>query len=360
MSKNLKLIISILLLGMGLVVYFLWPTQQESAPTEPPPIGVRATTVSKMALPDQANSFGSLHARHDLKLRSELAGVVKVIGKPSGARVAKGDVLLELDHQSQLASLQKARSAAELQGLEYGRAKTLVDQKVIAKRDLDSKKNLLDAALAEVAVAKDQLDKTTIKAPFAGKLGIWQVNEGDFVPAGATLVELVDNKVLRVRYNLPERYLSRLQLGQQVTIKSAAYPNERFAGQVTVISPMVDPKTRNIELEAEINNEQSKLYPGLSAEVIQQLAAQSGGLAVPEESVTYSIEGAAIYRAKPQQNSTHYTIERVVVQAGIAVNGMVPIAKGIAAGDLVVTEGVQKIRDGQTVQLLPDHQSEDK
>ena len=357
MSKKAITIILLICLAGASAYYFLRP-QAPEAPPAPPPVGVRTAEVSSMALPQQATSFGSLYAKHDAKLRSEIAGIVKVVNRPSGAKVAAGDVLLSFDSQAQLASLQKAKSAASLHATEYKRVQTLVAEKVLPRRDLDTKKNALDAAQAELDVAIDAFAKTTIKAPFAGKLGIWQVNEGDFVPAGTKLVELVDNRVLRVRYNLPERYLSRLALDQEIQLSSSAYPDQKFIGRVTVISPMVDPDSRNIELEAEINNDQALLYPGSSAEVIQNLGVIDGGIAVPEETVTYSIEGAAVYRVIAGEGKDSNKVERVVVQAGMPVDGLVPIIKGLAAGDQVVTEGVQKIRDGQEVQVLPAEASD--
>ena len=286
-------------------------------------------------------------------ISSEIAGVIDSITFTPGAEAANGEVLLTLSHNAQAAAVAEADAQMRLAELELNRSQNLFDRQALPQQELDTAHATFAARQASVEIAQAELDKTTITAPFDGTLGALIVSLGDYVTLGTPLVGIVDKSTLKVRYSVPERYLSELALEQQVQLSIAAFGNEVFTGIVDFVSPSVDESTRTISIEARIDNEDGRLSSGLSVNLEHSLGLSPDVLVIPEEALMPAIEGYQVFRVSPDA-----TVQSVIVEIGSRAGGFVQIIDGLMLGDSIVTQGYQKLRDGMPVQILPAEQSD--
>lgn len=344
------------------------------------PVPVMAVAVEQRSMPVIVQSFGDLRAFAAADLSAESSGEIVEISFDGGQKVEAGTVLATIDNETQKANLQKAKADYELKQIEYNRNLNLVKRGAQPQQVLDVAKAELAASSAEVLAMQDALEKTTLKAPFTGRLGARVISIGQYVSPGQALIEIVDAEQLKIQFSVPERYLNQLAVGQQVDITTEAYRDRTFAGVVDYVAPSIDSVTRTIGVEALINNKDNVLSPGLSVQVSQVLAQDDAALVVPEESLVYSLEGASVFIAEDdpefeldervrkvilQQQSAQRNIpvdelpplqikkvKRVNVQTATFIDGIVQITDGLKVGQLVVTQGQQKLRDGAIVMLV--------
>lgn len=219
----------------------------------------------------------------------------------------------------------------------------------MAQNDVDTAKSTLDAHRADQAAAEALLAKTTIRAPFAGRVGSRLVSVGDFVSPGTSLVTLVDNHLLKLRYDIAQKYIGRLALGQTASFRTMAYPDKAFAAMVDYIAPKIDNDMRTVQVEATLEDQSHQLSPGLSGEIAHTFSIAKDVLTIPEEAVMSAIDGESVYKIVHQEKAL--VLEKVLIKIGGYADGRVIVEKGLALGDEVVTEGQQKCRDGLHVKL---------
>ncbi|MFA7822130.1 efflux RND transporter periplasmic adaptor subunit [Aeromonas dhakensis] len=337
--------------------------QMFSAPQ--PAISVSAAHAEEQPWQGRLPAIGTLKAFQGVDLAAEVEGIVREVMFESGQKVTQGQALIQLDSEVERASLATAEAERSLAQIEYERGRSLVSRSNISKSEFDRLASALQKATASAAQLKAQLDKKRINAPFAGTIGIRQVDTGDYLSPGATIATLQDLSHLHVDFFLPEQRAPQLQVGQPVRLSVAAYPGEQFEGRIAAINPKVENETRNLQVRATLSNPDEKLLPGMFANLEVLLPDDQPQIVVPETAITYTLYGNSVYVVKEKQDddgktvkdedgTAQLTVERRFVETGERRAGRVVILKGLQAGEQVVTSGQLKLDNGAHVAIVAD------
>jgi membrane fusion protein (multidrug efflux system) len=333
---------------------FFFPAKEAGGPGGPggpgggmPPAQVDTVVVRKQALPDSFETVGTLRASQSISLRPEVAGQVKSIGFTEGQAVGQGQVLFQLDAALAGADLNEANANLQNSKRAYTRASELAAKQLIARSDLDKAQAQLAVDQARAASARTRVDKTVIRAPFAGVTGLRKVNVGDYVASGQDLVDLVRMDPLELDLRAPEVVLSSLAVGQKVDFGVDSFRGEQFGATVVAIAPTVDAGGRSVSLRARLANPEQKLRPGMSAQVRIVLATNAQALLVPEQAIVPMGEQKNVYVVDAGK------AKLVQVTLGARQPGQVEVTSGLKDGDQVIVSGLQKIGDGAPVAPKP-------
>ncbi len=320
------------------------PSAQKPAAAKPfPPTPVRAVRAKIAPAVDEARAVGSLRADESVMIRPEIAGRVAHIAFAEGQRVQRGALLLALDDAEYRALVASSASQAKLDAQRLARAEDLYKKKFISSQALDEQRANHARSLAKQREDEAKLAKTQVYAPFSGIVGLRQVSEGAFVAAGTDIARLDKIDVIKLDFRIPEVYLGRLATGQPLHVAVDAYPETHFSGQIYAIEPAVDEQTRTVLVRARVGNPELQLRPGMFARVNLQLGVREQAVWVPEEAIVPRGRESYVFRIVDGK------AEEVPVRTGARKVGEVEIVDGIAAGDLVVTEGNHRLRPGAAV-----------
>lgn len=306
-------------------------------------VPVETGRVESMRLPQAITAVGSLRSDESVTLRPEVAGRVAAIQFQEGQRVAKGATLVRLDPSINEAEVQQARANLWLAKSKYERAVDLAKSNFISGQARDEAESNLKVAEAALALVEARLAKTEIKAPFAGLIGLRVVSVGDYVKEGTDLVNLESIDPLKVDFRLPEVYMRQVEAGQPLEITLDAYPGKTFAGRLLAVNPLVDAAGRSIVVRAQVKNQDASLRPGMFARVRLITKEVAEALVVPEQALVP--QGTEQFVFKVVDNRA----VRVKVDVGQRRDGKAEILNGLSAGELVVTAGHQRLRDGAPV-----------
>jgi membrane fusion protein (multidrug efflux system) len=334
---------------IGGAAYVLWPDSAAvPAPGggsggEMPPVPVLMAKVEVAPAQDTFRAVGSLLADESVVLRAEIAGRISFLDIAEGAAVEQGRILARMADEEWVALLKQSEAALALQELKIRRAEELRDKKVVSQQEYDETVAARDQARAALALARARLDKTVIRAPFGGILGLRKVSPGDYLEAGQELVNLESIDPVKVDFGVPERFAVSLKPGQIVNVRINAFPDEVFSGEVYAIDPRIDVTTRSFLLRARIANPGGRLRPGMFADAELVLAVRDDALWIPEQAIVPIGERRFVYVVS--EGKAHMT----PVQIGLRKPGFVEIVSGLRAGDIVVSEGQQKLQEGAAV-----------
>jgi membrane fusion protein (multidrug efflux system) len=328
--------------------------QMFSAPQ--PAINVSAAISEEKPWQSRLPAIGTLKALQGVDLTSEVQGTVNQVLFQSGEKVAQGQPLLQLDSEVERAILATAEAVRALARVEYQRGQDLVKRQAISKSEFDRLNAELLKAEASVTQLKAELDKKRILVPFAGTIGIRQVDVGDYLSPGTAFATLQDLSRLYLDFYLPESAVPQLAIGQRVRLAVAAYPGEFFEGEISAINPKVEESTRNLQVRATLPNPQSKLLPGMFASLEVLLPGEKSQVVVPETAITYTLYGNSVYVIGEQQDEQgqKLVVERRFVETGERRDGQVLVLKGLKAGERVVTAGQLKLDNGAHVKVVDD------
>jgi membrane fusion protein (multidrug efflux system) len=340
------IIITISVIVWGVSYYNQDTVAKPSGMGRPPAMPVEAERVHIGTVTQEITAVGSLQANESVTIRSEISGRIDTIGFAEGRRIVKGSVLIRIDPAEYLAQLQQIAAMVELNRLNFERAKQLHAEKVISQQTYDEGAAKLKESQANLSLAQARLDKTTIEAPFSGRLGLRQVSPGDYVQPGQAIVNLEDIDSLKVDFRIPEIYLSRVKTGQTINVRVDAFPNETFTGKIYAIDSRIDEITRTILLRARIPNENSELRPGMFARVTLVFGERTNAVLIPEQALVPVGEDKFVFRIVEGKASL------TKVKIGERHGGEVEIVDGLGVDDTVVTSGQMKIRDGAPVMIL--------
>lgn len=319
----------------------------------PPAMPVKAVAARAAPAIDEASAVGSLRADEAVTIRPEIAGRIVEIRFSEGQNVARGAVLVRLDRSELGAVVTSSRAQLKLEEQKLQRAEDLQKKGFISAQGLDDQRTSLARARAKLAEDEARLAKTEMRASFAGVAGLRQVSEGQYVAAGTDIVRLEKIDQLKLDFRVPEAYIGRLKAGQPVKVLVDAYRGEVFSGSVYAIEPGVDDQTRAIQLRARVANTAMKLRPGMFARVQVELGVREKAIWVPEAAIVPRGQDSYVFQVVPGADGVGKAA-LMKVQTGARKVGEVEIVKGIRAGDLVVTEGVQKIGPGSSVILVKE------
>jgi membrane fusion protein (multidrug efflux system) len=353
------------------LVAFGCAKQEKQAESLSRPVALERVSVA--TIEEHIEGSGELQAKDRAQLASQVDGVVTELAVDEGDRVEAGAVLLAVDPEKRALAVANVRAMkrdaeATLADAERdaARVRSLHESGIASDSALDKgetglsrARSRVEATGAELGVAERALRDASVRAPFAGLIAHREVSRGEYVRPGQPLFELVALDPIEVEFSVAERDSARVHLGQQVAVKVAPYPEESFTGEVTVISPILDTKTRTLRVKARIANSDGRLRPGLFARTDLGVAQREGALLVPEAAVLQRADGEVVFVATPEGLA-----RRVVVKTGLQRQGRVEIVEGLAASDEVVVRGQAALIDGspiihQGASVQPDESSLD-
>jgi membrane fusion protein, multidrug efflux system len=316
---------------------------------------VSATTATMDEWQPQIEAVGSLRAVNGADLSFELAGIVKDLRFNSGDDVAAGDILLTLRADDDIARLAALQATANLSEITYQRDQEQFKIKAVSQATLDADAANLKNANAQVAQQQAVLDKKTLRAPFAGHLGVRAVDIGQYINAGTTVVTLQALDPIYADFFLPQQALTQVRLEQAVTVRIDTYPNQDFAGTITAINPKIDQATRNVQVRATLKNPDRRLLPGMYANVSIAAGNKQRYVTLPQTAVTYNPYGETVFivddKGKDSQGKPQLTARQVFVTAGLKRGDQVAILSGVEQGQTVVTAGQMKLRNGSLLAI---------
>jgi len=318
----------------------------------PPPESVSAVLVREEKWPDTLTAIGSIAAVQGVTITPDIPGTVREIAFESGAQVAQGDLLVRLDTSSEEAQLRAIEAQVELASLNLNRVRALRNDNMIAQSELDTAQAAVKEAEANADTVRAVIAKKTLRAPFAGQLGIRQINLGQYSEAGKPIVSLQALEPVYADFSLPQQELARLKAGMQVRVTTDAYPGRQFEGRLTAINPDLDPSTRSVGLQATFENPDHLLRPGMFARVEVLLPEQQAVLVIPATSVLSAPYGDSVYviEPKPETNGTpSLVVRQQFVRTGRARGDFLTVESGLKPGDRIVSSGVFKLRNGVSV-----------
>ena len=310
-----------------------------------------------MAKKDSWESFltavGSLEAVQGVVITAELKGKVVRIAFEPGSTVKAGDLLVQQDTSVELAQLRAAEAEVALAKLNFERIKRLVANKTVSQSDFDNADAQYKQAVAQVDNIHAVIAKKTIRAPFSGRLGIRQVNLGQTLNEGDKIVSLQSLDPIYVNFLLPQQRLSQVYPGLAIRLTTDAFPGQVISGRITAINPQVDVATRNIRIQATLANPEERLRPGMYVNVSVVLPDRIDVIAIPATSVLYAPYGDSVFVVEKKKNNENkpspLVLNQKFVRLGETRGDYVSVVYGLKQGETVVSTGVFKFRNGQTV-----------
>ncbi len=351
MSKKALLspMLIVTLLLIGLLIYLNIPEQEKQGAGGPrggsgkTPVVV--FEVSKTAFPVVVEALGTARANEAVSLTAQQSDVIQEIYFDDGDVVEKGQLLLSMNNREEIARVNELRINIQEAQRQLKRITNLAKSSVASQQLLDEQQARVKALKAQLEVAKSRLAELELRAPFAGKLGIRQVSIGAYVGPNDLITTLDDLTKVKVDFNISENHLPSLAVGQKVDAASIAYPNEVFSGEISSLDSRVDPLTRSIQVRAVVDNPDLKLRPGMLLQInLQKKVLES--LVVPEKALIPHEDKQFVFIVENDK------VIQKEVKAGLRRPGQVQIISGIEVGDIVVTEGALRLREGSSVSVI--------
>src|SRR5216117_3896239 len=347
---------AILVFAFG--IKFLQIRKMMSTPMVMPPTTVSSATVKEEDWAPTLSAVGSISAVQGAVVSSELGGVVSQIAFENGGTAKKGDLLLQLDASAEEALLRSAEAEAELARQDLDRTRGLASQKVLSKAELDAAESKFNRLNAVVDQMRSNIRKKTIIAPFDGQLGIRQVNVGQMINAGQQVVSLQALDPVYVDFALPQQHLQNLSAGLEARVRTDALLGREFVGKLTAINSTVDTATRNVMVQATLENPDHALRPGMFIKIEIVLPEKHKALVIPGSAISYAPYGDSVFVIEKQKDEKtgkeSQVLRQQFVRVGEARGDFVSITTGLKAGETVVGTGVFKLRNGMAVAINND------
>lgn len=318
----------------------------------PPPMPVEISTVTSGTIVDRFEAVGTLEALEAVTVVSQIDALAIDIPFQEGALIETGELIAQLDDAQLKAEEARAEALLDQRKISYERIKSIVEQKAAAQQDLDDAAAALKVAEADLTLIRARLAKTRIVAPFTGLVGARRVSPGAFLRSGEPITDLARVDQLRVIFYAPERYVSSLSSGAEVTVSTPVYPDYELKGKISVVEPVVDPATRSVKIIARVGNTANKFRPGMSANVSAVLNQRKNALIIPDEAIFAEGNQNLVYVIKPDSS-----VKRTPVTLGARQPGTVEVLKGLEPGMKIVRAGHQKLFEGAKVFPVPQEQA---
>ena len=321
---------------------------------QPPPEAVTTIVAREVRWATTRGAIGSVAAVHGVVVSADLPGIVAGIDFESGSSVTAGDVLVRLDTSQERAQLAAAQARRELAGLNLERSRQLLAKQVAAQAEYDQVAAVAAEADAQVGEIEATIERKRIRAPFAGVLGIRQVNLGQYLKAGDPVVPLQTMDPVYVNFTLPQQEMSSLRIGAQVVAAAESVAIGALEGRITAINSQVDEATRTVQVQATFRNADHRLRPGMFAEVRTSLGAGSAVIALPASAISYAPYGNSVFVVSDLPGSggkTYRGVQQRFVTLGDGRGDQTAVVSGLKAGEEIVTSGVFKLRSGAAVNV---------
>jgi multidrug efflux system membrane fusion protein len=348
------------LLAGGLVGFNAFRTKmitQFFANNKPPPATVTVAEAKSEVVPNLLTAVGDLAAVHQVNVTSDVSGRITDIMFTAGSNVKAGSPLVQLFDAPEQGDLASFKAQATVAQLSLDRAKQLASRQFGPQATVDSTQAAFDQANAGIAKTEAIISQKLVRAPFDGELGVRHVEVGQFLTAGTQIVTLTDLSAVYANFTTTEKDSATLKVGQTVRVVVDAYPGRKFEGKITTIEPQINTDTRNIRIQATIDNPDHILKPGMFATTTVVLPDKAAVVTVPETAVDYTLYGDSVYLIKENKTDdgkSSLTVARTFVRTGDRIDGRTVIASGLNAGDRVVAVGQLKLQSGSAVAISAD------
>lgn len=357
MKKRMAVVLMLLVVLFGAVfgwkAFMSYKMHAFMASRGMPVISVSTAPVKVVRWQQRIHSVGTLLATQGVTLTAQLPGAITALHFHSGQRVRAGQLLMQINDGPQLAQLQYDIAQTGLAATNLRRTRTLYRGKAASQAQLDSAVATYNSAKAHVAGDRATINELALRAPFAGVLGIRQVNLGQYLAPGSAIVDLQSDADLYVNFTVPQQDVPRVHIGQPIILRVDSYPHRAFMGRVHAIDATVNPATRNLLVQAEVPNRQDALRPGMFATVRIVERKAKTVLTVPAVALTYNTYGDTVYvvRSAVVKGQHALIAHQVLVTTGNERHGQVIIKSGLKAGWSVVTAGQVKLHNGMPVSV---------
>ncbi|MFJ7566758.1 efflux RND transporter periplasmic adaptor subunit [Herminiimonas sp. NPDC097707] len=369
-KRIIIMLLAVLVLVAALALGFYLHIQKLIASSpKPSPQTVTAAPVRLLEWQPQLAAVGTLSAVRGVDVTTEIAGLVSNVNFKSGQEVEAGAVLVQMNADADIAQLQSLQAAAELSASVLARDKQQFVVQAISQAQLDGDIADLKGKRALAAQQAALVAKKTIRAPFAGKLGITTVNPGQYLNPGDKVVTLQRINPIYVTFYLPQKQVSKLSLGQKVNVATDGFPDQTFSGQITALSPKIDTTTSNLQIQATLTNAERQLLPGMFANANVDVGEKKNYLTLPQTAITYNPYGSTVFIVKEAGEkttegkagdkkapapatpaaTTGLVVQQVFVTTGETRGDQVAILQGLKEGQQVVTSGQVKLKNGTSV-----------
>lgn len=316
-----------------------------------PPVSVATMKVKSETWRHQTQATGSLRAIKGVDVTTEIAGLITKIEFKPGIQVEEGDLLVQLNADTEIAQLQALQATEKLAEITLTRDKAQFAIQAVSQATVDADVANLQNLQAQVEQQKTVIAKKTIRAPFSGKLGICYVNPGQYLNPGDKIVTLQTLNPIYVDFYLPQQSLVAVSKGMPIKLTSDTYPGKTFTGKVTTINPLVDVATRNVQMEATIDNPKNQLIPGMFANVEISTGKPSPYLTVPKTAIAFNPYGEIAYtvQEKSENGKTTLIANQIFVDVGPSRGDQIAILRGLKEGDTIVVSGQHKLKNGSVL-----------
>lgn len=350
------LVVAVVVFGglIGVKIYFKKVTDEFLDNLPIPPNTVSATTAKADQWVREVTSVGTVVAVQGADLTTEESGIVENIYFESGQQVNAGDVILTLNTATDQADLKTLQAAKRLAELERDRVESLWQRKNVSKSEYDRRQSQLEQAQAEVDAQQARIEQKRLRAPYSGRLGIRQVNIGEFVNAGDPMIGLQSLENVYVDFTLPEQRYRDVQRGLVVRAEMDALGDAVFEGQLSAIEPVIDSDTRNFRVRATFKNPEQRMRPGMFARVSLDVGESRDVVIIPRTAVSYRPYGNSVFvltetEQKSQDGKPLYSVSQRFVQTGESQGDLIVITEGLAIGEMIATSGLLKLRSSAQV-----------
>jgi membrane fusion protein (multidrug efflux system) len=346
------LIVLIAVLGgiKGLQIFRMTAAGKQFAP---PPETITSFEVQTKTWETLLTSVGTLEAVQGVMVTAELKGKVENIAFEPGAKVLAGDLLVQQDISSETAQLRASEAAVKLAKITLERTRKLLTEKTVSQSEYDNADAQYKQAAAQADNIRATIAKKTIRAPFAGRLGIRLINLGQTLNEGDAIVSLQSFDPIFVNFSLPQQQLAKVRPGLTVRMTTDALPGRTIEGKITAINPAVDAATRNIEIQATAENPEEQLRPGMFVSVNVVLPTLEKVLPIPATAVNYAPYGDSVFVVEEKKNEKNNQPSMIVRQQFIRLGekrgDFIAVASGLKEGETIASTGVFKLRNGQSV-----------
>lgn len=309
------------------------------------PVSVLLATIQAQPFSQDMEAIGTARANEALDVTAKVSNRITAIHFREGQQVKAGDVLVEFDSEQTRANLAEAQAALDESRSNFKRSRELFATQALSESQLDQIQATLSVHEARVAGARSQLNDTIIRAPFAGRVGLRQISTGSFVSPGTVITTLDDTSVIKLDFSVPEVFLSSLKEGMEISAATSAYPNEEFTGRVLSIDSRLDPVSRSVMMRARIDNRDGRLKPGMFM-TVRLMRSEAPALLIPEQALMPEGDRKFVFLVRDGK------AVKTAVTTGRRRPGEVEVIQGVTAGDVIIREGIQKVRDGSPVKAL--------
>lgn len=355
-----QMIIMLVAVGLLFGLIFGWKAfgnymmQQYFLQNKSPAVTVSTMKVESSLWQPTFKAVGSMRARLGVNVTTELAGMVQTIYFTPGSIVKKGTVLVQLNADAELGQLHSLQAQVELAKITYNRDKAQYAVRAVSRQVVDTDEWNLKNLQAQVAQQAATVEKKTIRAPFDGQLGINNTNPGQYLNVADTVSTLQALDPLYADFYLPQQDLAQLELGQTVKVVTNTFPKKVFLGKITTIEPIVDSATRNVQVEATIPNPDYQLKPGMFTQVEVETGAKQSFLTLPQSAISFNPYGDIVFLVKDsgqkdKNNKPVLVVKQIFVKVGETRGDQIAILQGLHEGDIVVTSGQLKLKNGSHV-----------